>query len=156
MLYQTVFGPPPFILSGRPSIGVSDSPAGMGFHSPLLLWTSQVKSYECIRACIPNIAASQAIQTALYNADENRLSFADRFIQFLKDSRGRFGKKFDFLQADSPAFQPRMFLWAATGAPFINPNDGEIEIAILESTHPMYAENAGQGQLMALQGRISF
>ena len=82
----------------------------------------------------------QAIQTALYSADEDRLSFADRFVQFLKgtgfpcpdrfqDIRGRFGNRFDFSQADSPAFRPRMFLWAATGAPFINPNDGRIEVS---------------------------
>ncbi|EDR07311.1 uncharacterized protein LACBIDRAFT_299099 [Laccaria bicolor S238N-H82] len=182
ILYQTVFGPHPpfhpewkafykgFKLSCRNGFSFLSVPKSFNGGSETffsLLWTSQVKSYECIRACIPNIATSQAIQTALYNADEDRLSFADCIVRFLKgtglpcpdrfqDIKGRFGNRFDFSQVDSPAFRPRMFLWAATGAPFIDPNDGEIEIAVVEANHPMYAENAVQGQLMASQGRISF
>jgi hypothetical protein len=108
-----------------------------------MMWTSSIKGYDSIEPYLsvnpPSLSFSQTMATA----GRNDVTILQRLKRFLQGSglpcpdlfeavRGSFSSIIDLSQASTPAFRARMFAWAITGSPFIDPSaDDRLHVSFL-------------------------
>ncbi|KAF8955020.1 hypothetical protein BDZ97DRAFT_1675363, partial [Flammula alnicola] len=184
MLYHTVFGSEPpyhpewkaffagFSLpcrNGFNFLSVLKSFAGGSDHFFSISWTSQIQGYDSLSPFLdidrPIPAVAAELDPAL--ARVQRGSAKDLIVAFLQGSGIPYPKLFDELkpsfsslidlsQTHTPAFRSRMFAWAATGSPFIDPGAETITVKIVNEAERNYAGCPAATKALMAQGVISF
>jgi hypothetical protein len=103
-----------------------------------LLWTSAVCNYESLASQLhcsqPPLSFTRELAAALPGVTHSIPDLIASFLQgsgapcpaLFKSLKEGFSSLIDFDKLDDPSFRPRIFLWAATGCPTIDPTSSDL------------------------------
>jgi hypothetical protein len=132
-----------------------------------LLWTSQIQGYDSLSPFLRFSGSSVAAALSPTLAEVRSRPVKDKITAFLQgsgipcptlfnDLKPTFSPLLDLSQADTPAFRSRMFAWAVTGSPFVDPDSETILVSIVDEADPLYSLNRETNRTLMLQGVICF
>lgn len=99
-----------------------------------LMWTSSITGYESISDHLSFLHSPAGLDAAIASVAGDRATVQSLVEDFLQgsgipcpekfdDLRGGFTTLVDLDKIDTPGFRAKVFAWAATGSPTINPDD---------------------------------
>ena len=103
-------------------------------------WTSSIRGYDSVGPHLSVAPPSLSFYNTMAVAGRNNATILQRLERFLlgsglpcpvlfKAAQGGFSSIIDLSQVSATSFRARMFVWAITGSPFIDPGaDDEIRV----------------------------
>ncbi|KAJ7015854.1 hypothetical protein C8F04DRAFT_1204945 [Mycena alexandri] len=124
-----------------------------------LIATSAITSVESLlshlQLAAPSGAAAHLAALRAHTSDATLVfqTLVERFLcgtgipcpQQFAGATGAFHRIIDLSEIDTPAFRPRMLVWAATGSPFLDPSSDPITIGPIGTHDPGYGPHGSTG-----------
>lgn len=107
-----------------------------------LLWTSHIADPTDLDNFLDIKTSPPSTSDNPQDMEEVSFSYSALFKSFLsgsgipcpalmEDAKGSLHASVDLSAADSPTFRARMFVWAVTGSPSLNPSNDRIEVRFI-------------------------
>jgi hypothetical protein len=113
-------------------------------------WTSSIRGYDSVEPHLSVTPPSLSFSETMAIAGRNNVTILQRLENFLQGSglpcpelfkaaQGGFSSMVDLSQVPAASFRARVFVWAITGSPFIDPGaDDRIRVGRQLATNPLY------------------
>ncbi|KAF8057836.1 hypothetical protein FPV67DRAFT_1429869 [Lyophyllum atratum] len=132
-----------------------------------VVWTSHISDFASLSPHLSWGRTPSEFTSALALVTDDNLSLQSIIGAFFQGSglpsptrfaeiKESFSPAIDLTKLDTQGFRPRMFAWAATGSPSLDPASDMISIICCRDDDPMYAGTAPLRAMMVSQGKISF
>jgi hypothetical protein len=114
-------------------------------------WTSSIRGYDSVEPYLSVTPPSLSFSETMTMAGSNNMTILQRLENFLQGSglpcpelfkaaQGGFSSIIDLSQVSVASFRARVFVWAITGSPFINPGADD-RISVSHQLLALYTTN---------------